>query len=204
MCQDYYDRFTQITLLLQERHSNRLCPGKLARMSKDCFYATLRAEHRPMVVHLKDHPNSTPLDLLVALMENEQNDVLAHARYPPATSAKTTTGVHHMDHSQAPRHIKKQDRYADRKAGGYTTRQMQLGRDEHTRDRSDAGEDGYVVHPVQLDAETMDVQYNTEDPMLDPNVCAWMDQGFHCGMTQVADKADACFGRCFNCLEEGH
>ena len=59
-CQDYYDRFTQITMLLWERHSNRFCPGELARMSKDCFYAGLRAEHRPMVVHLKDRPNSTP------------------------------------------------------------------------------------------------------------------------------------------------
>ena len=74
-----------------------------------------------MVVHLKDHPNSTPLDLLAALMENEQNDALANARYPPANSAKTTAGACYIDHSQAPRHMDKQDRYADRKAGGYTT-----------------------------------------------------------------------------------
>ena len=40
--------------------------------------------------------------------------------------------------------------------------------------------------------------------MLDPNVNAWMDQGFHCGMTQAMDRADACFGCCFNCLEEDH
>ena len=50
----------------------------------------------------------------------------------------------------------------------------------------------------------MDDQSDTEDPMLDPNVNAWMDQGFHCGMTQAADGADAHFGHCFNCLEEGH
>ena len=37
MCRDYYDRFTQITILLWERHSNRFHPGELARMSKDCF-----------------------------------------------------------------------------------------------------------------------------------------------------------------------
>ena len=96
---------------LQERHLNHFCPGELARMSKDCFYAGLRAKHRPMVVHLKDCPNSTPLDLLAALTENEQNDALANACYPPATSAKTTAGVHHTD----------------RKAGGYATRLMQLG-----------------------------------------------------------------------------
>ena len=114
-------------MLLQERHSNRFHPGKLARMSKDCFYAGLRAEHRPMVVHLKDHHNSTPLDLLAALMENEQNDALANARYPPATSAKTTAGVCHTDHSRAPHHMDKQDQYADRKVGGYAACQMQLG-----------------------------------------------------------------------------
>ena len=75
-----------------------------------------------MVVHLKDRPNSTPLDLLTALMENEQNDALANARYPPATSAKTTAGACHTDHSQGPHAIWiSQDRYADRKAGGYTT-----------------------------------------------------------------------------------
>ena len=32
-------------------------------------------------------------------MENEQNDALANARYPPATSAKTTAGARHTDHS---------------------------------------------------------------------------------------------------------
>ena len=121
MCRNYYDRFTQITVLLWERHLNRFHPGELARMSKDCFYAGLRAEHRPMVVHLKDRPNSTPLDLLAVLMENEQNDALANACYPPATSAKTTAGACHTDHSRAPRHMDKQDRYADRKTGGYTT-----------------------------------------------------------------------------------
>ena len=72
------------------------------------------------------------------------------------------------------------------------------------RDRSDASENGYVIRPVQLDAEPMDIQSDTEDPKLDPNMCAWMEQGFHCGMTQAADGVDAHFGRCFNCLEESH
>ena len=183
-CRDYYDRFTQITVLLQERHSNCFCPGELARMSKDCFYAGQRAEHRPMVVHLKDHPNSTPLDILAALMENEQNDALANAHYPLATTTKTTAGVCHTDHPRALHHMDKQDRYADRKMGGYAVRQMQLGQDEHPRDRGDGSEDGYIICPVQLDAEPMDDQSDTESLMLDPNVT-------------VSDAV-------FNCLEEGH
>ena len=36
-CRDYYNCFTQITVLLQERHLNCFCPGELARMPKDCF-----------------------------------------------------------------------------------------------------------------------------------------------------------------------
>ena len=203
-CRDYYDRFTQITVFLQERHSNHFCPGELARMSKDCFYVGLRAEHRPMVVHLKNCPNSTPLDLLAVLMENEENDALANAHYPPTTSTKTTAEVCHTDHPRALHHIDKQDQYADRKTGGYAVCQMQLGQDEHARDHGNAGEDGYVICPVQLDAEPVDNQSDTESPMLDSNVTAWMDQGFHCGMVQAADRVDACFGRCFNCLEEGH
>ena len=60
-------------------------------------------------------------------MDNEQNDTLANARYRTATSAKTTAGVHHTDHSRAQHHMDKQDQYADRKAGGYVAHQMQLG-----------------------------------------------------------------------------
>ena len=126
-CGDYYDHFTQITVLLQKRHLNCFCPGELARMSKDRFYTGLRTEHRPMVVHLKDHPNSNPLDLLAALMENKQNDALANARYPPATSSKTAAGVRHTDHFRAPCHMDKQDQYADWKTGGYAVCQMQFG-----------------------------------------------------------------------------
>ena len=97
-CQDYYDHLTQITVLLHKRHSNRFCPGELARMSEDCFYTGLRAKHRPMVVHLKDRLNSTPLDLLVALMENEQNNSMVNTRYLPATSSKMSGGTRHVDH----------------------------------------------------------------------------------------------------------
>ena len=82
--------------------------------------------------------------------------------------------------------------------------QMQLEQEEHMRDRGDVGKDGYIVRPVQLDAEPAEDQSDTESPMLDPNVNAWMDQGLHCDMVQAADGANAQFGRCFNCLEEGH
>ena len=78
-------------MLLWERHSNCIHPGKLLCMAKDYFYTGLRSEHQPMVVHLKDCANTTPLQLLMALQENEQNDAQAHMRYPPKTSAQPSS-----------------------------------------------------------------------------------------------------------------
>ena len=59
------------------------------------------------------------------------------------------------------------------------------------------------MHPVQLGAKPEE-EYKQEDQFEDPDINHWMDQGFHIGMVQAADSADARFGRCFNCLEEGH
>ena len=86
----YYNRMAQITVILRERHGNCYRPGKLARMSKDCFYVGLLPENRPMVVHLKDQPHTTPLDLLRALLEQEENDALTRTQYPPSTSGRST------------------------------------------------------------------------------------------------------------------
>ena len=86
----YYNCMVQITVILRDRHSNRYRPGELARMSKDCFYVGLLPENRPMVVHLKDQPHTTPLDLLKALLEQEENDTLTRTRYPPSTSSRTS------------------------------------------------------------------------------------------------------------------
>ena len=72
----YYNHMVQITVILRECHGNCYRLGELERMSKDCFYAELLPENRPMVVHLKDQPHTTPLDLLRALLEQEENDAL--------------------------------------------------------------------------------------------------------------------------------
>ena len=72
----YYNHMAQIMVILREHHGNRYRPGELARMSKDCFYAGLLPENHPMVVHLKDQPHTTPLDLLKALLEQEENNAL--------------------------------------------------------------------------------------------------------------------------------
>ena len=79
----YYNCMAQITVILREHHSNCYRLGELARMSKDCFYMGLLPENRPMVVHLKDQPHTTPLDLLRVLLEQEEND--AFDTYPIPT-----------------------------------------------------------------------------------------------------------------------
>ena len=182
-CQDYYDRMVQITVLLRERHSNRFCPGELTRMTKEYFYSGLHPEHRPIVAHLKDRPNASCMSLLVALQENEQNNAQTHTRYLPNTTPRANG-------QPRPRQA---DRPVDRKVGGFNVRPVQM-------EQEDAG---YTMQPVHLGAEPEE-EYDHEDQHEDPDLNHWMDQGFHIGMVQAADSADARFGRCFNCLEEGH
>ena len=79
------NHMAQIMVILRECHGNCYRLGELARMSKDCLYAGLLPENCPMVVHLKDQPHTTPLDLLRALLEQEENDSLTCTRYPPST-----------------------------------------------------------------------------------------------------------------------
>ena len=84
----YYKRMVQIMVILRECHGNHYRLGELVRMSKDCFYAGLLPENCPMVVHLKDQPHTTPLDLLRVLLEQEENDALTCTHYPPSTSTR--------------------------------------------------------------------------------------------------------------------
>ena len=50
-----------------------------------------------------------PLDLLAALMEKEQNDMLANTRYPAATSSKTGGEMHHTNQPQSGCQMDKQE-----------------------------------------------------------------------------------------------
>ena len=118
----YYNRMVQITVILRERHGNRYRPGELARMSKDCFYAGLLPENCPMVVHLKDQCHTTPLDLLKALLEQEENDTLMGTRYPPSTSSRTSQPSKPAEHYH-------QQPPAEKRNDGYTVRPAQLDTD---------------------------------------------------------------------------
>ena len=109
----YYNCNAQIVVILQECHSNQYQPGELARMSKDCFYVGLLPENCPMVVHLKDQPHTTPLDLLRALLEQAENDAMTCTRYPQLMSARPNAPPKLAEcyHRQLPAD-KRNDRYA--------------------------------------------------------------------------------------------
>ena len=85
------------------------------------------------------------------------------------------------------------DRPADRKPGRFAVRLVQMEQEDK----------GYTMRPVQLGAE-QEEEYEQEDQFEDRDMNHWMDQGFHIGMVQAVDSADARFGCCFNCLEEGY
>ena len=144
----------QITVILRECHGNRYRPGELARMSKDCFYAGLLPENRPMVVHLKDQRHTTPLDLLKALLEQEENDTLMCTRYPPSMSSRMSQP------------LKPAERYhwqplADKINDGYTVRPAQLD--------ANSSEAAPEVDPMPLN-DTLDA------------LKTWYNEGFLIGL----------------------
>ena len=127
----YYNRMAQITVILRECHGNYYRPGELARMSKDCFYVGLLPENCPMVVHLKDEPHTTPLDLLRALLEQEENDALTCTHYPLSTSAR-------LSHPPKPAECYHWQSPAEKRNDGYTVRPTQL----------DAGQRRWCLRPT--------------------------------------------------------
>ena len=158
----YYNCMAQITVILRERHGNRYRPGELARMSKDCFYAGLLPENRPMVVHLKDQPHTTPLDLLKALLEQEENDALMHTRYPPSTSSRTSQPLKPAEHYH-------QHPPAEKRNDGYTVRPAQLD--------ADPTEVTPEADPVPL-TDTLDA------------LETWYNDGFLMGLRQAAEVSE--------------
>ena len=158
----YYNRMVQITIILRERHGNRYRPGELARMSKDCFYAGLLPKNHPMVVHLKDQPRTTPLDLLKALLEQEENDTLMGTRYTPSTSSRTSQLSKPAEHY-------------------------------HRQLPAEKRNDGYTVHPAQLDADSTEAVPEVDSAPLNDTLDAletWYNDGFLIGLRQAAEVSE--------------
>ena len=131
-----------------------------------------------MVVHLKDQPHTIPLDLLKALLEQAENDVMTRTLYPQSTSAQSNP--------------------LPKPAELY-----------HRKLQADKWNDGYTVHPTQLDAastgEVSEVEtlfsnfYEDNDP-----VEVSYHDGFLIGLWQATEISEYRNGRCFNCHKEGH
>ena len=172
----YYNRMAQITVILRECHGNRYRPGELVRMSKYCFYAGLLPENRPMVVHLKDQPHTIPLDLLMALLEQEENDALMRTQYPPSMSSR-------MSQPSKPAECYHRHPPAKKMNDGYTICPAQLD--------ADPTEATPEANPVPLT--------NTLDALE-----TWYNDGFLIGLRQAAEVNELRHGRCFNCQKEGH
>ena len=172
----YYNCMVQITVILRECHGNHFRHGELARMSKDCFYTGLLPENHPMVVHLKDKPHTAPLDLLRALLEQEENDALTHTRHPPSMSARP---------SQEPKLVECYHRQpaVDKRKDGYTVCPTQLD-----APLAEMMPEANLAPP----ADTVDA------------LETWYNDGFLIGMCQAAEINKHRHGVCFNCQKEGH
>ena len=70
---DYYKRMVDISVALTEYHGDRFQPGELARMKKQCFFASLRENCKYLVSHLKDQDDVDPILMLKEIQECDES-----------------------------------------------------------------------------------------------------------------------------------
>ena len=129
-----------------------------------------------MVIHLKDQPHTTPLDLFRALLEQEENDTLTHTHYPPSTSTRPS-------HPQKSTECYHRQPAAEKRNDGYIVCPAQL----------DAAQ---AETAPKADAPIFD---NTMDAL---ESC--YNDGFLISLWQAAAISKSRSGHCFNCQKEGH
>ena len=170
----YYNSMAQITVILREGHGNHYRPGNKRECPRTAFMQG--SYPKTAVVHLKDQPHTTPLDLLRVLLEQEENDALTRTRYPPSTSSRPIHPQKSTEHHH-------QQQATEKRNEGYTVCPAQL-------DATQA-----QVTP-EADPQTFDDTVDALDSSY--------NDGFLIGLQQAAAISKSRSGRCFNCQKEGH
>ena len=150
--------------------------GNWRECPKTASMQTLLPENRPMVVHLKDQPHTSPLDLLRALLEQEENDALTCTHYPLSTLSR-------LSHPQKLTECYHRQPATEKRNDRYTVRPAQL-------------DTAQAEAVPEADAPTFN---DTVDALE-----SWYNDGFLIGLHQAATISKSQSGHCFNCQKEGH
>ena len=65
----YYERMADISMKLEQYHSDYFGPGELSLMKKDCFYAGLKEHNKYLVLHMKDRDQYRLAQMLKEIRE---------------------------------------------------------------------------------------------------------------------------------------
>ena len=77
----------------------------------------------------------------------------------------------------------------------------------HRQPAAEKRNDGYTVHPAQLNTAQVEAVPKVDAPILNDTVDAlesWYNDGFLIGLWQATAISESRSGRCFNCQKEGH
>ena len=80
---DYYEWMVDISVALKEYHRDRFQPGELARMKKQCFFASLQENYKYLFSHLKDQDDVDPVLMLKEIQECDESQYPASTFNPP-------------------------------------------------------------------------------------------------------------------------
>ena len=194
LAKDYYERVLQVRVKLQEFHAYMFRAGNLEHHTKEAFFNGLRPEYRAMVVHKCDNPDITITQLLTAMRECEENEEnnrcnrrAKYAKaYPPFMSRPTygtDRGTHHP-----PLAPLAQGHYGCQEKGHVPIHTA------HVKPATGAPAGDSYIPPY--------ADYDNPDQVRDVEYEFYTD--FYTATVKMANDAERCHDRCFNCKEPGH
>ena len=130
-----------------------------------------------MVVHLEDQPHTMPLDLLRALLEQAENNVLTCIHYPQSMSSRPNAlpKLAECYHRQP---------QANKRNDGYKVCPTQLD-----------------AKPIEVAPKAdFSPTFADDDDVLE----RWYNNRFLISLRQAAEISEYHNDRCFNCQKEGH
>ena len=123
----YYEQMADISVKLEQYHSDCFRPGELSLMKKDCFYVGLKEHNKYLVSHMKDRDQYRPAQMLKEIQEQEDS------RYPANTMLKPTN---HDNQSKNTTHCDRKNSSYD-KNRTYAVRQADVQLEEPAQEEPD-------------------------------------------------------------------
>ena len=198
---DYYKRVVQLRVKLQEFHHFMFWPGDLEYHAKNAFFNGLHPEYQAMVVHKRDGPQASIMQLLITMCECEENEA-QHCRsrraeyakaYPPSMSKPPYRTNNTDPHQQRPDNDH-QDQTCYRRQDNNNSPNITIHATQVEPTMEIQAEEDYIPQYIDYD--------NAPQDRDDVEMTFYTE--VYAAAIRMADDTEWQDNHCYNCKEKGH